>query len=97
MTMLSKNGLIEGVHGKGGGYRLYRAPDDYKAGDILRVTEGCSPPVSCPENGAAPCGRISQCKTLPMRKKLDSLINGFLGSITPADLMAYSTADDYAI
>lgn len=43
MTMLSKNGLIEGVHGKGGGYRLYRAPDDYKAGDILRVTEGCSP------------------------------------------------------
>ena len=43
MTMLSKNGLIERVHGKDGDYRLYRAPDDYKTGDILLVAEGCSP------------------------------------------------------
>ena len=40
MTMLSKNNLIEAVHGKGGGYRLNRAPKDYKAGEILRLTEG---------------------------------------------------------
>ena len=43
MTMLSKNGLIERVHGKDGDYRLYRALDDYKTGDILLVAEGCSP------------------------------------------------------
>lgn len=40
MTMLSKNGLIERVHGKDGGYRLYRALNDYKTGDILLVAEG---------------------------------------------------------
>ena len=97
MTMLSKSGLVEGAHGKGGGYRLYRAPDEYKVGDILRVTEGSLSPVSCLESGAEPCSRISQCKTLPMWKKLDSLINGFLDSITLADLMANSTADDYVI
>ena len=27
MTALSKNGLVEGVHGKGGGYRLNRRPE----------------------------------------------------------------------
>ena len=26
MPALSKNGLVEGVHGKGGGYRLTRSP-----------------------------------------------------------------------
>ena len=35
-----KNGLIEGVHGKGGGYRLTRKPEEYTLGEILRLTEG---------------------------------------------------------
>ena len=37
---LSKNGFIEGVHGKGGGYRLAKEPKEYRVGDVLRLTEG---------------------------------------------------------
>ncbi len=40
LPVLTKNGLIEGVHGKGGGYRLCREPKEYKVGEILRLTEG---------------------------------------------------------
>lgn len=38
LPVLTKNGLIEGVHGKGGGYRLCREPKEYKAGEsfVLR-------------------------------------------------------------
>ena len=35
LPVLTKNGLIEGVHGKGGGYRLCREPKEYKVGETL--------------------------------------------------------------
>ena len=40
MPVLVKNGLVEAVHGKGGGYRLNRPPEEYRVGDTLRLTEG---------------------------------------------------------
>ena len=36
VPLLTKAGFIEGVHGKGGGYRLCRAPEDITAGEVLR-------------------------------------------------------------
>ena len=36
LPVLTKNGLIEGVHGKGGGYRLCREPKEYKVETLLR-------------------------------------------------------------
>ena len=43
---LTKNNFITGVHGKGGGYKLTRAPKEYRVGDILSLSEGVLPPVS---------------------------------------------------
>ena len=40
LRTLAEAGLIEGSHGKGGGYRLLRSPADYTAGEILRAAEG---------------------------------------------------------
>ena len=40
MTMLSKANFVEAVHGKGGGYRLNRSPDEYIVGDILEAYGG---------------------------------------------------------
>ena len=54
MPVLSKNNLVEGVHGKGGGYRLTRQPADYTVGEILRLTEGDMAPVACLEGSAIP-------------------------------------------
>ena len=88
MTSLSKAGLVEGAHGKGGGYRLCREPDEYKVSEILTLTEGTLAPVACLIPGATPCEMAERCRTLPMWKKLDKLINDFFDSYTLADLMA---------
>lgn len=97
MTMLSKNHLVEGVHGKGGGYRLNREPEDYKVGDILRITEGTLAPVTCLQCDAKPCERAAQCRTLGMWTELHNMITGYLDSVTLADLMRAETADHYII
>lgn len=87
MTTLSKNGFVEAVHGKGGGYRLNRKPEEYRVGDILRLTEGSLAPVSCLECGAAVCERADRCRTFPMWDKLNNLINDYLDRVTIGDLM----------
>ena len=87
MTMLSKANFVEAVHGKGGGYRLNRSPDEYIVGDILRLTEGSLAPVACLDCDAEECERADQCMTLPMWKELNNRITDFFDGITIADLM----------
>ncbi len=87
MTMLSKNGMVDAVHGKGGGYKLNRKPEEYKVGDILRLTEGTLSPVACLEAGAEECPRKEVCRTLPLWTKLDDLVENYLDSVTLKDLM----------
>ena len=48
---LVTGGLIEGVSGKGGGYRLCRRPDEYTVGEILELTEGSLAVVACLAKG----------------------------------------------
>ena len=87
MTSLSKAGLVKGAHGKGGGYRLSREPEDYKVSEILTVTEGSLAPVSCLKPDAPPCSFSESCRTLTMWKELNRVINEFFSSYTVADLM----------
>lgn len=87
MTLLSKNGFVDAIHGKGGGFKLNRAPEQYKVGEILRLTEGTLAPVACLQENAEDCVRASECRTLPMWAKLNSLVNEYLDSVTIADLM----------
>lgn len=88
MTLLSKNNLVDAIHGKRGGYRLNRKPEEYPVGEILRLTEGSLAPVACLESGSVNCERSAHCKTLPMWTKLGKLINEFFDSITLADLIS---------
>ena len=85
--LLSRAGLVNGVRGKGGGYRLTRTPAQYSVGEILRLTEGSLAPVTCLEGEENTCPRAGHCHTLPMWEKLDSLINGYLDSVSLADLL----------
>lgn len=87
LPVLTQNEIIEGVQGKGGGYRLTRKPEEYKVGEILRLTEGDLAPVSCLECGAAPCERSGECRTLPMWIKLHDMIGDYLDSVLLSDLM----------
>lgn len=88
MPALSKNELVEGIHGKGGGYRLNRPPESYTVGEILRLVEGDMAPVSCLEGGAVQCSRKSECKTISMWSKFFDMTNKYFDGITIADLMS---------
>ena len=85
MTTLSKGGLVEGQHGKGGGYRLNRRPEAYSLGEILRLTEGSLAPVACLEDGAERCAH--PCPSLPVWEKLERLVADYLDSVSLADLL----------
>ena len=87
MTTLSKAGFVDAVHGKGGGYRLNRAPEEYTVGSILKLTEGSLAVASCTTQGAAACSRSECCQTLPMWERLDKMIDDFFEGITLADLL----------
>ena len=88
LKVLVRNNLLTGLRGKGGGYKLTKSPDQYTVGSILRLTEGSLAPVSCLESpDALSCERMDCCRTLPMWRGLDHLINNYLDNITLADLI----------
>ena len=87
MTTLSKAGFVDAVHGKGGGYRLNRSPEEYTVGSILKLTEGSLSDVYCTSQGAAACSRTECCQARPMWDKLDKMIDEFFEGITIADLL----------
>ncbi len=97
VPLLTAAGLVEGQHGKGGGYRLTREPDEYTAGEILRVCEGDLAPVSCLLPGAEKCPREAQCRTVGMWREYYRLTNEFFDGITLADLLGGDPALDYVI
>ena len=87
MTVLSKAGFVDAVHGKGGGYRLNRKPEEYTVGSILKLTEGSLSAVSCTSQGPSACSRATCCHALPMWEKLDRMIDTFFEGITLKDLL----------
>ena len=98
LKVLVQNGFLEGLRGKGGGYRLTRSPDQYTVGEILMLTEGSLAPVSCLTPGAASCSRMASYRTYEMWKGLNDLISNYFGNITLADLALPDQAgNDYVI
>lgn len=87
IKLLVKARLLSGVRGKGGGYRLTQPPERYTVDAILRLTEDSLAPVSCLEEGAGPCVRAAECRTLALWQGLDKVIRDYLSGITLADLV----------
>lgn len=86
IVVLSKAGIIDGLRGRGGGYRLNRDAKDYSVGEILRLTEGTLAPVACLDCKPNKCKRADSCLTLPMWEKLNNIICNYLDSVSIADL-----------
>ena len=87
LPVLAKNGLIDGVHGKGGGYKLMRQAKDCTVGEILRLTEESLAPVACLDCSAEPCRRAAVCKTLPMWKKVNCMLDDYFGKVSIQDII----------
>lgn len=87
IAILNKAGLVVSKMGKHGGYRLAKMPEEYRIGDILRLTEGVLAPVSCLECEDNSCKRAEDCLTLPMWRELKKRINDYLDELTLKDLI----------
>ncbi len=87
LKILVEHDLLEGVKGKGGGYRLTKPAADYTLGEILRLTEGDLASVSCTSLSTGPCENIATCPTHPVWQKLDTIINDYLDSVTLEQLL----------
>ena len=97
MPLLTKEKFVEGQHGKGGGYKLCREPENYTVGEILRAAEGDLAPVACLGQNAEPCPRAAGCRTLPMWERYYKMTNDYFDGITLADLMNTEIGQDYVI
>ena len=80
-------GLVEGVKGPGGGYRLARDAATISAGDVVRAVEGPIAVVHCVEPGDEPsCNRVDRCVAHLLWKRLSATMTEFLDSVTLKDL-----------
>mgnify|MGYP002766786381 FL=1 len=97
MPALKAAGLIDSVHGAGGGYRLTREPEDYTLWEILTLAEGDLAPVSCLQQNAPPCQRAAECRTLPVWQGYYDATRSYFSGITLADLMNTPQGGNYVI
>ena len=96
VKQLVLNKIVTGLRGKGGGYKLAKAPDEIIVGEVLRFMEGGLAPVACLED--APCPRTAECRTLEFWRGLNDAIRRYTDSFTIADLAREnSTGYDYVI
>jgi Rrf2 family iron-sulfur cluster assembly transcriptional regulator len=86
---LQAAGLVEGVKGPGGGYRLIRDPALICAGDVVQAVEGpvavvhCTLP--CPDEGPS-CSRVDRCVTHRLWRQVSEAVTEVLDSVTLQDL-----------
>ena len=97
LPSLKNSGLIESVHGIGGGYRLIKDPADITLWQILTIAEGSLAPVACLQAGSPVCERAADCKTLGVWKEYYELTKNYFESISLADLAQNKTEFDYVI
>jgi len=87
VTLLGKAGLVKGMRGSQGGYRLTRASSEYNVAEILEAVEGSLSPVSCLASEENACDRCGCCSTLELWRGLHDVVMNYLTSITLQDMV----------
>lgn len=82
---LKKNGLVEGLRGPGGGYRLARAPGDISIAQIINAIGEGIDATMC--GGNEDCQDGERCLTHTLWEKLGNSILDFMDGITLASFL----------
>jgi Rrf2 family protein len=97
LIQLGKAGLVTGIRGSNGGYKLAKAPSEYTAGDILRAMEGdLSPHGLQPDDNNTVVSEGSK----EFWKSFDTTVNDYVDSVTLeriAKTSSESVGYDYCI
>jgi Rrf2 family iron-sulfur cluster assembly transcriptional regulator len=82
---LKKHGLVEGLRGPGGGYRLSRKPEDISVAEVITAIGEGIDATSCAGNEN--CQDGERCLTHELWTKLGNEIYDFLNGITLASFI----------
>ncbi len=80
-------GLLAGISGRGGGYKLLRKPEDYVLGEVIELMEGPLAPVACLAACDEPCPRAADCETLPLWAEYNRITHDFFYGKRLSDLI----------
>ena len=85
LQSLTRSGLLEGVRGPAGGYRLGRPRRDIRLSEVVQAVRDC-------DNEDGPPGALQAAVIEPLWKELDSVLTRHLGTLTVADLLQRAAA-----
>lgn len=94
LAQLRRNGVIEGVRGPGGGFKLRKHPSEIPISDIVEALEGpvlVAKCISGDGNTENRCARYDECSAVPILKNLERDFSRILGSYTLADVRVSET------
>ncbi len=77
LIQLSKAGLVAGVRGSNGGYKLVKSTQQYTTGEILRALEGDLSPVNTTHTNV-----LTDIGNDDYWKDFEKVINDFVDSVT---------------
>lgn len=90
MQQLVRAGILKGVRGPRGGYRLSREQRRVSVGDILRVVQGGEP---AEEGGVASGSELGRRIMVPFWNELEAGLMRRLEAVTVEDLCRRATAE----
>lgn len=84
VSVLAKNGLLEGERGVKGGYKLTKPANQISIKSILDTTGDACNLAPCVSGS---CERSEKCNAIGVWTTLGGLINNYLEKVTLADLL----------
>lgn len=85
---MRRAGLVAGVRGPGGGYRLARGPAETSVADIIAAVNEPIKATRCKEGSAKSCiGKTGRCIAHGLWQEMGDRIHSFLASVTLADIL----------
>ena len=82
---LVEAGVLVGLRGKGGGYKLAKPAGELTAGDVIRAAEGSTTPVSC-RGLDAQCPRADICAAVDFWAGLGDVIDEYVDNVSLDEL-----------
>ena len=90
---LIKAGVLKGIRGRSGGYRLTKPAEEIRVIDVLNAVESSMTVVGCLKGTPVGCPRGGECKTLPLWTGLQKEITDYLSMVTLQDIV-YGTVPE---
>ncbi|MEZ5996273.1 MAG: Rrf2 family transcriptional regulator [Hyphomonadaceae bacterium] len=85
---MRRAGLVSGVRGPGGGYRLARGADAVTVAEIIAAVDEPIKATRCDESSAKSClGRNGRCIAHGLWQEMGARLHSFLASVSLADVL----------